>query len=367
MLKRLVFLSAFLMLGGCAETPEILTLKPQQFADLNGWETADHSGGVAAFRQSCTAMMKKSPGNSLGKILDRAEYWQPACAAAENVPNSSADAKAFFETYFAPLKSMSSRRPDGLFTGYYEIELQGSRKKTKQYKYPVYMKPPPPLSGFTRAEIDCGALDGKGLELVWVDDAVKLFFMHIQGSGIVHMKEGGYIRLGYDGQNGQTYVALGRWLIDNGYLQKEDLNAPLIQAWLYNNPDLAETAMQQNPSYIYFRMRNDLNPNEGPIGAQNVPLTPRRSLAVDKRFYGYGIPMWIQTQTPEFDNHPAADFNQLLIAQDTGGAIRGAIRGDIFYGRGEQAEKLAGHTNERGNLWVLLPKALAAQYEETGK
>ncbi len=358
----------FLLLLSACTTPEKLTLKPQQYSDLSGWEVVDHTGAVSAFQQSCSAILKRSNGADVGLRMGQARDWEPACnAAIEFNPKSAtsfAESRYFFEEFFTPLKSISSKRPDGLFTGYYEIELKGNRKKTARYKYPLYRKPPENLSGFTRQEIDEGALAGRGLELVWVDDPVRLFFLHIQGSGVIHLDKKATVRVGYDGQNGQGYQSLGRWLIDNGYMKQEDVDAPAIKEWLYNNPQLATEAMQANPSYIYFRFRDEVPDAQGPIGAQNVPLTPLRSLAVDKRFYGYGIPMWIETNLPDYDEQPERMFHQLLIAQDTGGAIRGAIRGDIFFGRGEYAEKLAGHMNERGNIWVLLPKSVAAHYEE---
>lgn len=307
--------------------------------------------------------MKKDDEATLGGQMGQVKDWRPACEAAAHVPTKGRHharlAREFFETYFTPLKSISSRRPDGLFTGYYEIELNGSLKKTSRYKYPVYRKPPEELRTLTRAEINAGGLEGKGLELLYVDDPVRLFFMQVQGSGIVHLKNGKRIRLNYDGQNGQPYVSLGRWLIDNGYMAQEDVDAPAIKKWLYDNADIAHCVMEQNPSYIYFKRRDDLAHADGPIGGQTVPLTAYRSLAVDKKFYGYGTPMWIETDLPNGKN-----FNQLMIAQDTGGAIRGAIRGDLFCGRGKRAETLAGYMNNRGNLWVLLPKTVAAQYQD---
>ena len=345
-----------LALSACA-TPETLTLQPQTFADLAGWNTANHNSALSAFRQSCTVMMKRPPDAALGPQMGQVHDWQPACEAAEKLHKGNA--RAFFEEHFSPFKSVSNLRPDGLFTGYYEIELKGSLKKTKHFKYPIYRMPPEIARGFTRAAIDAGALQGKGLELVWVDDPVQLFFLHIQGSGIVRLTNGKKIRIGYDGQNGQPYVSLGRWLIDNNYMAQEDVDAPAIKRLLRQNPELAQNAMEQNPSYVYFKRRDDLSRAQGPIGAQTVPLTSYCSLAVDKRFYGYGIPMWVETDLPN-----GKPFHKLAISQDTGGAIRGAIRADIFYGHGKTAETLAGYMNQRGSLWILLPKELAARYVE---
>lgn len=365
--RQIAFVFLVLFLSACS-TPEKLTLKPQQYSDLSGWDVVDHTGAIKAFQHSCNAMLKRSSDADMGLRMGQAKEWEPACEAAQEFNLKTADrmeaSRQFFENYFTPLKSISSKRPDGLLTGYYEMELNGSRKKTAKYRYPIYRKPPEHLRTLTRAEIDEGGLAHRGLELVWVDDPVRLFFLHIQGSGIIHLGKNASVRVGYDGQNGQGYKALGRWLIDEGYMEQEDVNAPSIKAWLYNNPKLAMKAMQSNPSFIYFRFRDEVPHAQGPIGAQSVPLTPLHSLAIDKRFYGYGMPMWVETTLPEYENQPERMFHQLFIAQDTGGAIRGAIRGDVFFGRGAYAEKLAGYMKQRGNLWVLLPKSVAEKYVE---
>ena len=345
-------LLVLLVLSACT-TPEKLTLQPTAFDTLSGWNQTDHLRALVAFKQSCTVMMKRNPNDHLGANMGQVQDWEPACTAATKVRQKKT-ARTFFENYFWLYKSVSNLRPDGLFTGYYEIELKGSLKPTKRYQYPIYALPPECLRDFTRAEINAGALKGKGLELAWVDDPVRLFFMHIQGSGIVHLTNGKTIRVGYDGQNRKAYVSLGRWLIDNGYMTQEEMDAPAIRSWLYHHPALAQSAMEQNPSYIYFKQRENITQTQGPIGAQTVPLTPNHSLAVDKRFYGYGIPMWVETNLPN-----GKPFHQLAVAQDTGGAIRGAIRADIFYGRGTKAETVAGYMNQRGNVWILLPKTLA--------
>lgn len=360
--SRFAFLALALLLSACAGQ-EKLTLVPRQYEDLNGWQAADHTRAARAFATSCEALMKRSRGASAGLQMGTVADWEPACNAAA-APMNALEARQFFETYFRPFKSISSRRPDGLFTGYYELELNGSLKRTSRFRYPLYRKPPEHLRDLTRAEIENGGLKGQGLELAWVDDPVRLFFLQIQGSGILRLPGGKTMRVGFDAHNSQEYVSLGRWLIDNGYMEKDDVTAPAIKQWLYNNPDLATQAMQQNPSYVFFRFRNELAHYEGPIGAQNVPLTPYGSLAVDKRFYGYGLPVWIETTLPEIGAEPERPFNRLLIAQDTGGAIRGAIRGDIFFGRGQSAEQLAGYTKQRGNMWILLPLAVAQSHDD---
>lgn len=345
-----------LSLSACAEK---LHLTPVTYNDMPGWQQRDHRGALKAFSRSCEVFLKKQPNQAIGPVGGEAAHWQQACRDV-----NQADAKNFFEKHFTPLSATSTKGSDGLYTGYFEIALSGSKKRGGKFQHPLYRKPPPELSRFTREEIENGALKGKGLELVWVDDPVRLFFLHIQGSGIVNLKEGGSIRVGYDGQNGQAYKAIGRYLIDEGCMEKDAVTAPAIKRWLYDNPERQQEVMNQNPSYVYFKIRSDLSPADGAVGAQGVPLEPFHSLAVDKRFFGYGIPMWLETTLPELENQPERAFSDLFIAQDTGGAIRGAIRGDVYFGRGEYAEALAGNMKQRGRLWVLLPNELAATYAE---
>lgn len=366
--KTLLLLALVLATSACSEK---LYLKRTSYNNVPGWQGSDHSGAALAFAKSCDVILKKNAVSSLGPVVGAAGYWQSACNTLNGMkdtmksPARAQAAKDFFEQNFTPLRATSSKAPDGLFTGYYEIELNGSKKRGGKFQYPLYRLPKNEADRcLCRTDIEQGRLSGKGLEIAWVDDPVRLFFLHIQGSGIIKLKEGGSMRVGYEGQNGQAYLAIGRYLIDKGYLQKEEVTAPIIKQWLYDNPDKAAMVMQQNPSYVYFKVRSDLDPNDGPVGAQNVPVTPFRTLAVDRRYIGYSAPLWLQTTLPALDTQPEEPFTQLLIAQDTGGAIRGAIRGDVFFGRGAYAEALAGHMKQRGNIWVLLPNELAANYEE---
>jgi membrane-bound lytic murein transglycosylase A len=201
----------------------------------------------------------------------------------------------------------------------------------------------------SRADIDNGSLAGRGLELAWVDDADAAFFLHIQGSGRVALENGTTLRVGYDGQNGHVYQAIGRTLIQRGELTPENTSMQTIKQWLVAHPQQAASLRQENPSYIFFREIV----GDGPIGAQNVALTPQRSLAVDPNFIPYGAPIWLSATHP---TQPNTAIRRLLIAQDTGGAIRGAVRGDYFWGAGPEAEELAGVMKSRGAYWLLLPK-----------
>ncbi|MGY8996612.1 MAG: murein transglycosylase A, partial [Alphaproteobacteria bacterium] len=202
-----------------------------------------------------------------------------------------------------------------------------------------------------RAEIDDGALADQGLELLWVDDPIAAFFLHIQGSGRVVLPDGSEVRVGYAGQNGHVYYAIGRELVALEELTREEVSLQSIRAWLHENPDRTFDIMATNPSYIFF----DQVDGEGPIGAQGVPLTPGRSLAVDRAFYALGVPVWLATKLP--DDQP---WRRLMVTQDTGGAIKGPVRGDIFFGGGDWAEWNAGHMKGQGAIWVLLPHLLTS-------
>ncbi|MBC8157716.1 MAG: MltA domain-containing protein, partial [Alphaproteobacteria bacterium] len=202
----------------------------------------------------------------------------------------------------------------------------------------------------SRGEIVGGALQNKGLELMWVDDPVDAFFLHIQGSGRVAMTDGRVVRIGYAGDNGHKYVSIGRELIARGTIPREKLSMQSIRAWITNNPVRGDNLMAQNPRYIFFR---ELPGKEGPIGAEGVALTPERSLAIDKKFVPLGVPLWLTTIDPL---NPNKAFNRLMVTQDTGSAIVGAVRGDIFFGFGDEAARRAGNMKAKGRYYLLLPK-----------
>ena len=208
-----------------------------------------------------------------------------------------------------------------------------------------------------RAAIDAGALAGRELELLWVDDPVDRFFLEIQGSGQVRLPDGETVRVGYADQNGRPYRAIGKDLIESGAIPREQMSMQAIRAWLEANPKQAPAMMAKNPSYVFFTELTELAAASGPLGAQGVPLTPGRSLAVDRKFLPLGAPIWVDTVAPE--PRGRAPVARLLVAQDTGGAIRGPVRGDVFWGAGPQAEHLAGHMKSPGRLFILLPRELS--------
>lgn len=364
-----------------------LVLEPATFADLPGWEEDALEEAVPAFLRSCqriAALPDEAPVDD-EPFAGHARDWKPACAEAARLSaGASGDrpaARRFFETRFRPFSARNNKNPLGLFTGYYEPLLHGSRKRGGKYTVPLYTRPPElvmvDLGDFRedlkgtriagqvedgtlvpfpdRKEIDAGALAGRKLEAVWVDDPIDAFFLHVQGSGRVQLAEGGEMRLGYAAQNGHPYTAIGRELIDRGALTREEVSLQTIRAWLEAHPKEAREVMETNPSYVFFQKLE----GEGPLGAQGVPLTPGRSLAVDRSHVPLGVPLWLVSGVPApREGEPDGKLRRLLVTQDTGGAIRGPVRGDVFWGFGEEAEAIAGRMKHRGKMWLLLPRPL---------
>lgn len=358
-----------------------LTLQAVPFAALPGWAADNHDEALAAWRRSCARMAKRPASASLGAegIAGTVGDWQAVCQAAGRVKPGAA--RAFFETRFKPYRATASGsatvsgRADGLFTGYYEAALRGSRRRHGSYQIPLYARPPDlvtvnlgrfrdSLKGqrtagrvaggrlvpyASRAAIDGGTLSGRGLELVWVDDAVDAFFLHIQGSGRVRLDDGGAVRVGYAGHNGHPYVAIGRELIATGEIPRNKVSMQSIRAWLAAHPERAGEMMARNASYVFFRILK----GGGPVGSEGSVLTPVRSLAVDRRHVPLGVPIWLVTTHP---TNPSTPLRRLVIAQDTGGAIKGAVRGDLFWGHGAAAAEAAGRMKETGQYYLLLPR-----------
>jgi membrane-bound lytic murein transglycosylase A len=293
-------------------------------------------------------------GTDFGQVAD----WATVCRAASALPPADdAAVRHFFETSFVPLRVTERGDDQGLFTGYYESELNGSRRQDGPFRVPLYRRPKDPArAGLSRDEIDAGALAGQGLELLWVDDPIDAFFLQIQGSGQVRLTDGTTVRLAYDGQNGHPYVAVGRILLDRGELPRENLSMQAIRAWMVRQPDGGAGLRRENPSYVFFRERADTG--TGPLGAQGVPLTAGRSFAVDRYYLPLGAPIWLEADERFITAPP---LRRLVIAQDTGGAIKGAVRGDLFWGTGTAAATRAGPMNAHGRYFVLLPPAVAAR------
>jgi len=253
-----------------------------------------------------------------------------------------------------PLSVVDYGAREGLFTGYYEIELNGSRRRQGRFQTPIYRRPPDLAQavGYSRAEIEDGALAGRGLELLWVDDPTDAFFLEIQGSGRVRLKNGKIMRVGYDGQNGLPYVPVGRLLVERGIMPRSAVTMTAIRAWMEQHPEAGAALRRDNPSYVFFReLRGD-----GPVGAEGVVLTAERSLAVDRSFIALGVPIWVEAD----ERFASADpVRRLVVAQDVGGAITGPVRGDLFWGTGSAAAERAGVMNARGRYYLLLPREVA--------
>ena len=307
------------------------------FADLDGWDGDDHAAALATFRATCADLSGPD--------------WQPLCALSHQTTN----ARQFFELFFRPVLIGGSA--PALFTGYFEPELDGALRPSSRFRYPVYRTPPEALDGrwVTRREIEEGGLlEGRGLEIAWVDDPVELFFLQIQGSGRIRLQDGQVIRLGYGGRNGQPYRSVGQEMVRRGLLSPHQVSAQVIRNWVRRNPAAGRELLFHNPSYIFFREVDLPDPDLGPLGAMNRSITPLRSIAVDPAHTPLGAPVWIEKDG-------AAPMRRLMVAQDTGGAIRGAQRADIFFGFGEEAGLAAGEIRDPGRMVVLLPIELAHQ------
>lgn len=307
----------------------------ERFENLLGWQEDDHEQALAVFLNSCTHA--------------RGEEFAPLCRLArQGVP-----ARAFFETFFRPVVM---RPEDGaLFTGYFEPELRGSRRPGGPYRHPIYRRPPDAPQGepwATRAEIEGGLLAGRALEIAWIDDPVEVFFLQIQGSGRVALSDGSRIRVGYGGHNGHPYRSVGQELVRRGLFEPHQVSAQVIRNWVRRNPAEGRELLHTNPSFVFFREIDTLSPEDGPIGAMGLSITALRSIAVDPSWVPLGAPVWVE-------KGGANPMRRLMIAQDTGSAIRGAQRGDIFYGTGEEAGMEAGRIRDPGRMVVLLPIEMA--------
>lgn len=310
-----------------APTYEVL-----KFEDLNGWVEDDHQAALDVFLETCPDI--KDP------------EWASLCALATSQPN----ARAYFELFFRPVL-INGDNP-ALFTGYYEPELKGSRYRGGQYQYPLYRLPDDIKRGqpwFTRREIeDQNLLSGKGLEIAYINDPVDVFFLQVQGSGRVALEEGGAIRVGYAGKNGREYRSIGQELVRRGVYDSHQVSAQVIKNWVRNNPVDGPKLLQHNDSFVFFREVSEVPANKGPLGAMNRSITPMRSIAIDPKFTKLGAPVWIEKAGKD-------PLNRLMIAQDTGSAIKGAQRADVYFGTGREAGLTAGRIKDKGRLVVLMP------------
>jgi membrane-bound lytic murein transglycosylase A len=367
-------------LSSTSAMPSTQDLAPVSFAEIGGWRSHDFRPALQAFRRSCVETL--SDGRSFRREVrfggSRGD-WIPACRAAAEAEDG--EARKLFEAHFQPLVVLDPERREGLFTGYYEPEVEGSLERTAAHRVPLYSKPSDlvsfdseteraiglrygrriggkPSPYFTRREIEQGALRGRRLEIAWLASWADAFFMHIQGSGRVRLQDGKVMRLAYAAKSGLPFTGIGGLLVRRGEIGAEEISMQSIRRWLERHPRKARALMWENESFVFFREVEVDEPDLGPPGAQSVNLTPLRSLAVDRSFWAFGTPLWIETRVPG-DGDKSEEFRQLMIAQDTGSAIRGRVRGDIFFGAGEEAAWKAGHLKSPGRMIALLPKGLA--------
>ncbi len=359
-----------------------LTLTETTFAHLSGWHEDAIGESLAALRRSCVKLAARADDDvwQFGPISIAGHDWRQPCATADKLnPDDHDAARDYFEAAFVPFVVAAGANPVGLFTGYYEAALKGARQPSAVYATPLRAPPDDVvtidlgafrdalrgqrLSGRvvgrrvvplpSRADIENGALANVAPPLLWVDDPVDAFFLHIQGSGRVNLDDGATVRVGYAGQNGHPYTAIGRVLVENGALAREQVSMQSIRQWLAAHPDQAAEIMNSNASYIFFRELD----GDGPIGAQGVALTVGRSLAVDRDLIPLGTPLWLDIEVPAIDpGAPDRPWQRLVMAQDTGGAIRGPVRGDVFWGYGGDAAAVAGRMKHAGRYYALIPR-----------
>jgi membrane-bound lytic murein transglycosylase A len=335
-------------------------VEPVDFTALNGWNDDDHAAAFGSFLKSCRAILNGSKAMRKARPVYGALF--TVCERAKNAGDLDRErARVFFEDNFKPVRVARPGETEGFFTGYYETEFDGSRVKTSDYSVPLY-RVPAKLVGrskvfaqYDRSKIEDGALAGKGLEICWVKDPVDAFFAQIQGSTRVKLDDGKLLRLNYIASNGHPYTPVGRDLIDRGIISKEEMSMDRIRDWMAANPDEAKELRRKNRSFVFFQ-ETALAEHQECIGSQGVPLTPLRSLAVDKKIHVYGTPIWIDADLPIAGEKPETKFQHLLIAQDTGSAIVGAARADIYFGHGEEISHIAGRIKQHGQFVMLVPR-----------
>ncbi|GBR08370.1 MltA domain-containing protein [Asaia siamensis] len=366
------------LLSSCAEpqSEAPLQLTPLTYAMLDGWSAESPETLLPQLRTECQRLMRLPPETHLGGAAGTipngsiAGEWHGACTALQSVENTRDAARRYFEQWFAPYLVSN----DALFTGYYEPQIYASSVRTEAFQTPLYEQPNDLIHTrdtagdwvtgrweggkfvpyYTRAEIDHGALSGRGLEIAWLRSPEDLFFLQIQGSGRLVMTDGSVRRVGFAAKNGAPYVPIGRVLVRNGEMAAEDVSLQSLKNWLAAHPDRAQDVMEQNPDYVFFKRVDTIPLDRGAPGAMGVPLTPGRSVAIDRSLLPMGAPIWVDTHLPEA-NGGEGHWMHLTFGQDVGSDIKGADHADLFTGWGEDAERLAGKMRSHGRMIVLLP------------
>ena len=358
--------------------------EPLEWSELDGWTSDDHAAAFATFLASCrTLAAKQRPARDITPISDALKGVCERAKAA--IPLDEDGARKFFEDNFRPLRINKLGDTDGFLTGYYEPIIEGSRVPTGEFTAPLYRRPPNlvvagrrklgdafPSKGvkvgrrvgrrkivpyYDRGEIEDGALDGWHLEICWLHDQVDVLFAQIQGSARIRLEDGTILRVNYDSHNGWPYTPVGRVLIDRKLIPKDEMSMQRIREWMEANPDQAKDVRRQNKSYVFFRI-TDLATEDEAIGAEGVPLVPGRSIAVDRALHVYGTPFFIEADLPIASEKAGTKFRRLMFAQDTGSAIVGPARADIYFGAGDEAARMAGRIKNPGQFVMLLPREL---------
>lgn len=362
--------------------PPSMMFRPVSFQQLPGWDSAYLQKSLKTFQTSCRVFLKQNPEQVVGTdhIDLQVKDWQPACRAALRIdPVTENHAKSFFQKWFRPVEFYNKETGPGLFTGYYVPAIKGSYTKSKEYSVPLYETPDDLITSdlgmfsndfknrkivgrlikhklvpyYTRAQISKGVLKGKAKILVWIHSPIDRLFLEIQGSGVIELEQGKQLYVGYDAQNGMPYTAIAGVLIKKGVMTKDNASMQAIKRYLTEHPKQIPKIINQNKSFVFFRKME----RGVALGSQGVSLTPGYSLAIDRQWIPIGTPLWLDTTRPDSKNPEInKPMQRLMIAQDTGGAIRGQIRGDVFWGGGDKATLIAGHMKNTGHYWLLLPK-----------
>jgi membrane-bound lytic murein transglycosylase A len=357
-----------------------IILKKAEFAQLPGWTSKHIQPSFRAFQESCKTFLRQDPEKEVGTNIIKLHVkdWQPACRAAMIKNNyTPKEAKLFFETWFIPAEYHNNKPVHGLFTGYFMPLLQGHSHQTNTYNVPIYGVPSSMITAnlslfkkefknkrivgrregntllpfYTREQINQGALKNKAPVLFWVNDPMDRLFLEIEGSGAIDLVNGKRVYVGYAGENGAPYTSIAGVLIKEGIMTPDNASSKNIKEYLQAHPKEINRVLNKNESFVFFQTLK----NDSAYGAQGVPLTPGYSLAVDKTWVPYGTPTWLSTTISD-EHQKTKPFNRLMVAQDTGGAIRGTVRGDVFWGAGKKASFLANHMRNEGRYWLLLPR-----------
>ena len=388
-LNRFFILALLTVVTGCSQIDsqkhlsDGLVYLETDIDSLPGWNNDKVLNALPALKKSCRSILKRlNRRHSSKKKLKKHSSWQNVCDQITTNSFGEDSFREFLKSKFNAYQIRYRGSDEGLFTGYYEPTLDGSLKLSREYKTPIYPKPTDLIHVnlgewneslnnsrilgrvvgnklkpyFSRSDISKGALDREITPILWLKSEIDAFFLHIQGSGRVVLPDGEVYRLGYAGKNGRKYYPIGRYLLEIGAIPKENISMQSIKKWLRENPGKKKDVMNMNPSYVFFRK---LNGKDGPIGAQGVVLTSGRSLAVDRHYSKLGAPVWLSAN---FEDEEGKKLQRLMVAQDTGGAIKGPIRGDVFWGSGKIAERLAGIMKAKGSMYVFYPKSINPNY-----